>query len=32
MPIICTLINSATLIYGGVVDYQKREIPNLDIA
>ena len=29
MPIICTLINSATLIYGGVVDYKKREIPNL---
>ena len=29
MPIICTLINSAALIYGGVVDYKKREIPNL---
>ena len=29
MPIICTLINNAALIYGGVVDYKKREIPNL---
>ena len=29
MSIICTLINGAALIYGGAVDFKKREIPNL---
>lgn len=29
MPIYCLILHGATLIYGGIVDYQKREIPNL---
>ena len=29
MLIACTLINGAALIYGGIVDYKRREIPNL---
>lgn len=29
MPIACILINCAALIWGGVVDYKRREIPNL---
>lgn len=29
MPVICILINSVALIYGGIVDFRKREIPNL---
>ncbi len=29
MPIICTILNSASLIWGGAVDFKKREIPNL---
>lgn len=29
MPIICMFINCAALIWGGVVDYKRREIPNL---
>ena len=29
MPMICSLINSAALVYGGITDYKRREIPNL---
>ena len=29
MPIICSIINSAALVYGGITDYKRREIPNL---
>ena len=29
MPIICSLINCAALVYGGITDYKRREIPNL---
>ena len=28
MSLLCLLINGAALIYGGIVDYRKREIPN----
>lgn len=28
MSLLCLLINDAVLIYGGIVDYRKREIPN----
>jgi len=28
MPISCTILNGAALIYGGAVDYKRREIPN----
>ena len=29
MPLSCTILNGAALIYGGAVDYKRREIPNL---
>lgn len=29
MPLLCTITNAAVLVYGGVSDYKKREIPNL---
>lgn len=29
MLIACTLINGAALVYGGITDYKRREIPNL---
>lgn len=29
MQLICTLINAGILAYGGVMDYKKREIPDL---
>lgn len=29
MPMICSIINSAALVYGGITDYKRREIPNL---
>lgn len=28
MPLSCTILNGAALIYGGAVDYKRREIPN----
>lgn len=28
MPLSCTIFNGAALIYGGAVDYKRREIPN----
>jgi len=28
MPMLCSIINAAALIYGGIVDYKRREIPN----
>ena len=29
MPIICSIINNAALVYGGITDYKRREIPNM---
>lgn len=29
MPIICSIINSAALVYGGITDYKRRDIPNI---
>ena len=29
MPIICSIINNAALVYGGITDYKRREIPNI---
>jgi hypothetical protein len=29
MELICTVINAGILAYGGVMDYKKREIPDL---
>lgn len=28
MVLLCSMVNGAALIYGGIVDYRKREIPN----